>query len=108
MTPVSPPIVVNFTSDPQIRYDRLSGRWFLSIIDIPCPTAGCTTLGANRWMLAVSDPDSTAAITSATVWTFFFFQTDPNNFCAYPSLCADSQDSIPLQYFHARTSLSDE
>ena len=29
MTPVSPPVVLNFTSDPQVRYDRLSGRWFL-------------------------------------------------------------------------------
>src|SRR2546427_1299059 len=34
MTPVSPPVVLNFTSDPQVRYDRLSGRWFLSIIDV--------------------------------------------------------------------------
>jgi hypothetical protein len=91
MTPVSPPIVVNFTSDPQIRYDRLSARWFLSIIDVPCPSAGCTTLGANRWMVAVSDAASTAAITPATVWTFFFFQTDPANFCDYPSLGVDSQ-----------------
>jgi hypothetical protein len=91
MTPVSPPIVLNFTSDPQIRCDRLSGRWFLSIIDVPCPTAGCTTLGANRWMLAVSDAGSTAAITPATLWTFFYFQTDPANFCDYPSLGADSQ-----------------
>src|SRR5437899_12120957 len=32
MTPLSPPVVLNFTSDPQIRYDRLSARWFLSII----------------------------------------------------------------------------
>ena len=35
MTAVAPPVVLNFTSDPQVRYDRLSGRWFLSIIDVP-------------------------------------------------------------------------
>ena len=34
MTPEAPP-GLNFTSDPQVRYDRLSGRWFLTIIDVP-------------------------------------------------------------------------
>lgn len=91
MTPVSPPVILNFTSDPQIRYDRLSGRWFVAIIDVPCTSAGCSTFGANRWMVAVSDPASTPAITAATVWTFFFFQTDPTNFCDYPSLGVDAQ-----------------
>lgn len=91
MTPISPPVVLNFTSDPQIRYDRLSGRWFVSIIDVPCTNANCATLGANRWLLAVSDANSASAITPATVWTFFFFQTDPVNFCDYPSLGVDTQ-----------------
>lgn len=40
MTPVSPPVVINFTSDPMVRYDRLTARWFLSIIDVPCTNAG--------------------------------------------------------------------
>lgn len=74
MTPVSPPVVLNFTSDPQIRYDRLSGRWFVSIIDVPCTSSGCTSFAANRWMVAVSDAASANAITSATIWTFFFFK----------------------------------
>ncbi len=91
MTPVSPPVVINFTSDPMVRYDRLTGRWFLSIIDVPCTNAGCTTTAANRWMVAVSDAASSAGITGATVWTFFFFQTDAANFCDYPSLGVDSQ-----------------
>ena len=91
MTPVSPPVVLNFTSDPQVRYDRLSGRWFLSIIDVPCTIANCSTTAANRWMVAVSDAASTSAITGGTVWTFFFFQADAANFCDYPSLGADSQ-----------------
>jgi hypothetical protein len=55
MTPVAAPVVINFTSDPMVRYDRLSGRWFLSIIDVPCTNATCTATAANRWMLAVSD-----------------------------------------------------
>src|SRR5262249_28922296 len=29
MTPVGGTVTLNFTSDPTIRYDRLSGRWFL-------------------------------------------------------------------------------
>ena len=91
MTPVSPPVVLNFTSDPMVRYDRLSGRWFVSIIDVPCTNAGCTTTAANRWMVAVSDAASSNGITGATVWTFFFFQTDVANFCDYPSLGVDSQ-----------------
>jgi hypothetical protein len=91
MTPVSPPVVLNFTSDPNVRYDRLSGRWFVSIIDVPCTNATCTTTAANRWLVAVSDAASSAGITGATVWTFFFFQTDAANFCDYPSLGIDSQ-----------------
>ena len=91
MTPVSPPVVMNFTSDPQVRYDRLSARWFLSIIDVPCTNATCTTLAANRWMVAVSDAASAGVISGSTVWTFYFFKTDTTNFCDYPSLGVDSQ-----------------
>jgi hypothetical protein len=49
-------------SDPHVRYDRLSRRWFVVIID--------TTFPSNRVLVAVS---STATITNATVWKFFFF-----------------------------------
>src|ERR1043166_8444843 len=91
MTPVSPPVVLNFTSDPMVRYDRLSGRWFVSIIDVPCTTPTCTSTAANRWMLAVSDAASAGVISGSTVWTFYFFQTDAANFCDYPSLGVDSQ-----------------
>ncbi len=52
------------TSDPRIRYDRLSGRWFVIIINVSTP---------NRVLLAVSD---SGTITLSTVWTFFFFQQD--------------------------------
>ncbi|HKB68578.1 MAG TPA: DUF4214 domain-containing protein [Pyrinomonadaceae bacterium] len=91
MTPVSPPVVLNFTSDPNVRYDRLTSRWFVSIIDVPCTNATCTTTAPNRWLVAVSDAASSAGITGATVWTFFFFQADAANFCDYPSLGIDSQ-----------------
>ena len=89
-TPVTPPVVLNFTSDPQIRYDRLSARWFLSIIDVPCKNANCTRTAGNRVLIAVSDAASNGTITPATVWTLFFFQADPFNFLDYPSLGIDA------------------
>jgi hypothetical protein len=90
MTPVSGSVVLNFTSDPQARYDRFSARWFLSIIDVPCTNATCTTTAPNRWLLAVSDAASNGTISGSTVWTFFQFQADPGtNFCDYPSLGVD-------------------
>ncbi len=90
MTPVSGSVVLNFTSDPQIRYDRFTARWFMSIIDVPCTNATCTTTAANRWLLAVSDAASAGTISGATVWTLFEFQADPGtNFCDYPSLGID-------------------
>ncbi|MGA9334485.1 MAG: hypothetical protein WBV39_09420 [Rudaea sp.] len=88
-TPVSPPVVLNFTSDPQIRYDRFTARWYMSIIDVPCTNGTCTTLAANRWMVAVSDAASNGTITNSTVWTFFYFTADATNFCDYPSLGVD-------------------
>jgi hypothetical protein len=58
-----------FTADPRIRYDRLSGRWFVTIIDVPAGT-GVTP---NRVLIAVSSgstitggssiPDGNYAIT---------------------------------------------
>jgi hypothetical protein len=89
-TPVAGAVVLDFTSDPQARYDRFTGRWFLSIIDVPCTNATCTTTAANRLLIAVSDPGSSAALSGGTVWTFFQFQADPGtNFCDYPSLGVD-------------------
>ena len=48
------------TSDPRIRYDRLSGKWFLIIINVVVP---------NRILIAVSN---NSTITAGTIWTFFF------------------------------------
>jgi len=89
-TPVGGSVVLDFTSDPQIRYDRFSARWYMSIIDVPCTNATCTTTAANRVLLAVSDAASAGTISNTTVWTLFQFQADPGtNFCDYPSLGID-------------------
>ncbi len=52
------------TSDPMVRYDRLSNRWFVSIINVSTP---------NRWLLAVSDAASNGIISASTVWTYYYF-----------------------------------
>ena len=65
------------TSDPHVRYDRLTQRWFLVTIDVTFPQ--------NRVFLAVSN---TATITNTTTWTFFFLQsaigTHTNCLADYP------------------------
>src|SRR6185369_208696 len=89
-TPVAGAVVLDFTSDPQIRYDRFTARWYMSIIDVPCTNATCTTTAPNRWMVAVSDAASNGTISGSTVWTFFQFQASPGtDFCDYPSLGVD-------------------
>ncbi len=91
-----PPAGLNFTSDPQIRYDRLSGRWFLSIIDVPSSTTNSIGDTPNRWLLAVSDAASSNALSGGTVWTFFFVQQNTvgggnsGEFLDYPSLGVDA------------------
>lgn len=89
---MTPPATNNFTSDPRIRYDRLSGRWFLIIIDVP----GQSGTIPNRIMLAVSDGP---VIKPSTVWTFYQFQhdlvtptsnSDTGKFADYPTLGIDA------------------
>jgi len=68
------------TSDPRIRYDRLSGHWILIIINVPSTN--------NRVLLAVSDG---ATITGSTVWTFYFFNAATSTlFADYPTLGVDA------------------
>lgn len=52
------------TGDPNTRYDRLSGRWFVTALDFDFP---------NRILIAVS---SGPTITSGSSFTFFSFQHD--------------------------------
>jgi hypothetical protein len=74
-------------SDPRVRYDRLSGRWFITMITVNTP---------NRIVLAVS---SGPQITSTSSFTFFQFQHDlvgttPNSdtggFADYDTLGVDA------------------
>jgi len=76
------------TSDPRIRYDRLSGRWILVIITVSTP---------NRVLIAVSDAASGGTITNSTVFTFFYIPIDTtqppiSQFCLadYPTLGVDA------------------
>ena len=89
MTPVAGSVVMTFTSDPQVRYDRFTSRWFLTIIDVPCTNATCTTTAANRMLFAVSDAASNGTISGSTVWTFFQVTASGTDFCDYPSLGVD-------------------
>ena len=75
-------VTSNFTSDPHIRYDRLSGHWFAVMIDVPNDGAM-----SNRIMVAVSE---TATITSSTVWHFFHFDAPSLRFADYPTLGVDA------------------
>jgi hypothetical protein len=85
MTPTGGGIVFNFTSDPRVRYDRLSGRWFIEMIDVPLDGAGNATF-ANRSMLAMSD---SGTITGGTVWTYFFFTPGETAFLDYCTMGID-------------------
>jgi uncharacterized repeat protein (TIGR01451 family) len=89
-TPVGGSVVLDFTSDPQIRYDRFTARWFLTMIDVPCTNSGCTATAANRVLIAVSNAASNGSISNATSWKFFYFVGDSGgNFLDYPSLGID-------------------
>ncbi len=93
---MTPAVAANSTSNPQIRYDRLTSRWILTIIDTPGTSAG--TLGnlPNRILIAVSDAASAGIISGGTVWTFFFVQQntvgggDTGEFLGNPSLGVDN------------------
>ncbi len=75
-------------SDPHVRYDRISKRWFLVIIN--------TASSNNRILIAVS---SDSIITSTSSFTFYQFShnavgtspnSDTNGFADYPTLGVDA------------------
>ncbi len=79
-----------FTSDPRIRYDRLSGSWFVVML-------GITQLGEpDRIMIAVA---RNASITKSTNWHFYYFlpamvtprRSSPNDFADFPTLGIDAK-----------------
>lgn len=76
------------TTDPRIRYDRLSGRWFLVIVNTSTP---------NWVLLGVTDAASNGVISPSTVFTLFSFAIDtpppaisPTCFADYPTLGIDA------------------
>jgi hypothetical protein len=74
-----------FTSDPHVRYDRLSQRWFIVMIDVPLDSGGNTTV-ANRILVAESDGP---VLTNSTVWTERFISVT-GVFADYPTLGVDA------------------
>jgi hypothetical protein len=74
-----------YTGDSQVRYDRLSGRWFVMTVDFLKPD--------NLVMLAVS---SGPTIDLSTYFTFYSFLIDVANpaegsyWCDYPSMGVDA------------------
>lgn len=72
-------------SDPHVRYDRLSGRWFIAIIDVDHASS-------NYLIIAMSP---TGPLTASTVFTKFYLQsatgstTPTDDFLDYPTLGID-------------------
>lgn len=81
---------ITFTTDPNVRYDRLSNRWFLNIIDATLNSTTGATVVPNRVIIAVSDAASNGNITASTVWTFYQFQGDATLFTDYQSFGLDA------------------
>jgi subtilisin-like proprotein convertase family protein len=77
------------TSDPRVRFDRLSGRWFVVMINVPASFAN------NSLLIAVSDG---ATITPNSTWRFVALPQqlpapsgDSGCFADYPTLGIDAQ-----------------
>ncbi|MFN8243519.1 MAG: proprotein convertase P-domain-containing protein [Ferruginibacter sp.] len=79
---MTPPVASNFTSDPRIRYDRLSGKWIMIIIDVP----GGAGTQANKVLFAYSN---SSTITAGTTWTYYSFLGQTGVFLDYPTLGID-------------------
>jgi hypothetical protein len=80
------------TSDPRVRFDRLTGRWFITMITVNTP---------NFVLIAVS---SGSVITSVSSFTFFSFQADASNFGDYDTLGIDANALyIGVNVFSANT-----
>ncbi len=77
---------ITYTTDPNVRYDRLSGRWFLTILDVTENSSTHAITKSNRLLFAVSDGP---VITPSTVWRLIYYQ-NTSNFDDYPSLGIDA------------------
>lgn len=81
----NPSLGISGISDPHVRFDRLTGRWFVVAIDINNKTN-------NYCCVAISD--ASATITAATNFTIYYFnltQTggSSRDFFDYPTLGVD-------------------
>ncbi|MGB8647832.1 MAG: hypothetical protein WCF84_21540 [Anaerolineae bacterium] len=75
------------TTDPHVRYDRLSQRWFINMID--------DAANSNRVLIAVSSGPHISNSSSFTLYGFQFDTSgggsaDNGKFCDYPSLGVDA------------------
>lgn len=79
----------SFTSDPRVRFDRLSNRWFIVMIDVT------NSLTPNRVLIAVSSGPTITNSSSFALYQFPFSTfggggtTDASNFLDYPTLGID-------------------
>jgi hypothetical protein len=76
------------TAYPRVRFDRISGRWIVTVMNFN------VTPASNRILIAVSD---SGVITGGTTWTYYFFQHDLDSptgdtglFLDYPTLGVDA------------------
>lgn len=81
-----PLLGTNYPGDPQVRYDRLSGRWFIQSTDFPSAN--------NQIMLAVSSGPTITATSSFTFYSIrlgIVLPSDAPYWCDYDSLGIDAQ-----------------
>ena len=77
--------VASSFSDPMVRYDRLSGRWFVLGISLENTN--------NKVLLAVSSGPTISSAASFTFFSFTIGSVSPGesvNFCDYPGLGIDA------------------
>lgn len=77
MTPIGGGLTSSFTLDPQARYDRLTNRWFVGVLNMTVTGSGW---GPGRVLIAVSDAASAGTITAATTWRFEWIASNPSDF----------------------------
>lgn len=88
---------LNFTADPQIRYDRVKSRWILTMIDAPSTSESSLADLPNRVLIGVSDAASMGMVSTGTVWSFYYVQQntigggDSGEFLDYDSLGVDAK-----------------
>ena len=91
------PVTGSGVSDPHIRYDRTSGRWFITEIDVANTS--------NKILVAVSSGSDISAASSFTVYGFNHDSPDgggidAGHFADYDTLGVDANALYPVSYTH--------